>query len=90
MLSLSAYPNPFNPGTTIRYTLPTKGRVSVTIYDARGAHVVTLVDEEKAAGAYARSWNARDDAGHSVSSGVYFACVTHVTGTRSYKIVLVK
>ncbi len=90
VLSISAYPNPFNPSTTIRYTLPSKGRVTLEVFDARGAHVVTLVDEEKAAGAYTREWTGRDDAGQAVSSGVYFARVSHSSGTRSYKMVLLK
>jgi hypothetical protein len=55
-LSVSAYPNPFNPATTIRYTLPEAGRVRVEVYDARGAHVSTLFDGERAAGAAHTSW----------------------------------
>jgi hypothetical protein len=91
VLSISCYPNPFNPATTIRYTVPSKGRVSVAIYDARGAHVATLVnDEEKETGAFTREWTGRDDAGRTVSSGVYFARVSHSSGTRSYKMVLLK
>jgi hypothetical protein len=90
VLSISAYPNPFNPSTTIRYTVPSKGRVSVNIYDARGAHVATLVDDEKETGAFTREWIGRDDAGQAVSSGVYFARVSHSSGTRSYKMVLLK
>jgi hypothetical protein len=90
VLSISAYPNPFNPGTTIRYTVPSAGRVSVAIYDTRGAHVATLVDERKDAGAYTETWEGRDDDGRVVSSGVYFARVRHVTGEKSYKIVVVR
>ena len=90
VLSVSAYPNPFNPQTTIRYTVPSAGRVKVAIYDARGARVATLVDEEKAAGAYAEAWTGRDARGSPVTSGVYFARVSHPLGSRSYKIVLLK
>jgi len=90
VLSISSYPNPFNPETTIRYTLPSAGRVQVRVYDARGALVSSLVDEEKLAGAYTRAWNGTDGSGNAVSSGVYFARVEHASGTRSYKMLLLK
>jgi hypothetical protein len=90
VLSVSAYPNPFNPQTTIRYTVPSKGHVDVSIYDLRGGHVATIVDEEKDAGSYTRSWDGKDDRGASVGSGVYFARVAHPSGTKSYKMVLLK
>ena len=90
VLSISSYPNPFNPETTIRYTVPSKGRVSIEVYDAHGMRIATLVDEEKAAGAYTQEWNGRDDEGHAVSSGVYFARMNHTSGTKSYKMVLLK
>ena len=90
VLSVSAYPNPFNPRTTIRYTLPARGRVTIAVYDARGMRVATLVDEEKSAGAYTEMWNGRDNEANMVSSGVYFARVTHASGTKSYKLVLLK
>jgi hypothetical protein len=89
-LSISAYPNPFNPTTTIRYALPSAGRVIVGIYDLRGASVATLVDENKPAGVHTFEWNGRDDAGRGVTSGVYFARVSHASNTRSYKLVLLK
>jgi N-acetylneuraminic acid mutarotase len=67
----SNYPNPFNPSTTIKYTLPQPGRVTVSIYNLFGQHVQTLVDEEQNAGVHTRTWNATDEEGHRVSSGVY-------------------
>ena len=90
ILSVSAYPNPFNPATTIRYTVPSQGRVEIGIYDLRGAHVVTLVNEESDAGEYTKEWDARDADGEAVGSGVYFARVTHASGTKAYKLVLLK
>ncbi len=89
-LSLFAYPNPFNPHTTIEFTLPSRGRVVVSVYDARGVRVTTLMDEDAAAGTHSRDWNGTDVGGERVSSGVYFARVTHASGTKSYKIVLLK
>ena len=90
VLSISSYPNPFNPVTTIRYTVPSKGMVEVTIFDLRGAHVATLVNEEKDMGAYTQTWEGRNDAGTRVSSGMYLARVKHPSETRSYKLVLQK
>jgi hypothetical protein len=90
VLSISSYPNPFNPVTTIRYTVPSKGRVEVSVFDLRGAHVATLVNEEKDKGAYTQTWEGRNDAGARVSSGMYFARVKHPSETKSYKLVLQK
>lgn len=89
-LSVSAYPSPFNPKTTIRYTLPAKGRVIIAIYDARGLRVAMLLDEEKSAGAYTVPWDGRDQDGDGVSSGVYFARMEFGGEVRAYKLVLLK
>lgn len=90
VLSVSAYPNPFNPATTIRYTVPSSGRVTVAVYDARGLPVATLVDEAHEAGGYTVRWNGRDTAGNGVASGVYFSRISHTAGVRTYKMVLLK
>ncbi|HXV14735.1 MAG TPA: T9SS type A sorting domain-containing protein, partial [Candidatus Krumholzibacteria bacterium] len=90
VLSISAYPNPFNPATTIRYTLPSRGRVVVTVYDARGMRIASLVDAERSAGAYTARWDGTDHAGSRVSSGVYFARIAHNGATRTQKLVLLK
>lgn len=90
VLSISSYPNPFNPAATIRYTVPSKGRVTIDVFDARGAHVALLRDENMDAGTYAARWNGRDDRGVPAGSGVYFARLTSAEGTRSYKMTLLK
>ena len=89
VLSVSNFPNPFNPGTTVKYTVPTAGRVSVAVYDARGSHVVTLVDREHAPGAHNVAWDGLAN-GSPVSSGVYFARIEHAGATRSKKMLLLK
>jgi len=89
-LRVFAYPNPFNPETTIRYTIPQSGQVTVAVHDARGARVALLVDAGKRAGAYSVRWNGRDGRGIPVASGVYFASVTVSGRTQSRKIVLTK
>ncbi len=65
-------PNPFNPLTEIRYTVPSRGPVSVRVYNVRGELVRTLVDEDVEAGAHSVRWQGRDDRGSSAASGVYF------------------
>src|SRR5678815_5666148 len=52
VLSVSNYPNPFNPRTTVKYTVPSRGHVDIDVYDASGAHVRTLFNGERNAGAY--------------------------------------
>jgi len=65
-------PNPFNPATRIRFTLAAAGPVRLEIFNARGAHVRTLVDELRPAGRHDVIWRGDDAAGRRVASGVYF------------------
>ena len=68
----AAYPNPFNPSTTIGYALPQAADVRLDIYNVMGQRVRTLVAAHQPAGYYAVEWKATDDSGHTLSSGVYF------------------
>jgi len=70
-----AYPNPFNPVTTVSYQLAADARVTLKIYDALGREVATLVDETKNAGEY----TARFD-GAGLSSGIYLARLVAIQG----------
>lgn len=65
------HPNPFNPSTTISFSLVRDGRVELKVYDARGALVRTLVDGQVAAGEQRVAWDGRDDGGRQVAAGVY-------------------
>jgi hypothetical protein len=71
--SLGVVPNPFNPSTEIRYTLPARGHVKLALYDVRGRLVRTLVDGHMEAGPHAVEWLGRDNAGRQQASGVYLA-----------------
>jgi subtilisin family serine protease len=75
-------PNPFNPTTTIRYTLHQPARVTLKIYNLLGEEVIALVDEHQQAGQKAVVWNSRNRNGQPVPSGVYFYRMT-VTGAAS-------
>ena len=66
------FPNPFNPATTIKYALPQAADVELTVYNVIGQPVRTLVAEHQSAGRYAVEWDATNDSGHSLSSGMYF------------------
>ena len=66
------YPNPFNPITTISYELPEKSHVILRVYSVMGSEICTLVNEEKSVGQYEAAWNAQDQYGKQVSSGIYF------------------
>ncbi len=66
------YPNPFNAGTTIEYGLPERAHVTVAIYNILGQTIKTLVDGAQEAGFKRVRWHGRNEAGHAVSSGIYF------------------
>jgi flagellar hook assembly protein FlgD/DNA/RNA endonuclease YhcR with UshA esterase domain len=66
------YPNPFNPSTTIRFGLPVAASVRLTVYDALGREVSTLVNQEMGAGYLTVNWNGTNNDGARVASGVYF------------------
>ena len=66
------YPNPFNPSTTIQFSLPARAAITVRIFDISGRQVRSLLKEEREAGSHSVIWDARDDRGQEISSGVYF------------------
>jgi hypothetical protein len=66
------FPNPFNPSTTLAYSLKEPGHVTLNIYNVLGQNVRTLVDEHQDAGSYTKVWDGLDDRGNGVASGMYF------------------
>jgi hypothetical protein len=83
-------PNPFNPSTTISYTLGERTSVAVGIYDSAGLLVVRLEQGEREAGRHRLDWDGRDSAGRSVASGVYFYQLEGVSGVAARKMLLLK
>jgi len=65
------FPNPFNPTTTISFNLPTDNAINLSVYDAAGRLVRTLVNEKMVAGSHSIVWQGRNAAGHPVASGIY-------------------
>ncbi len=84
------YPNPFNPATKVGFGLSGPGKVSLRIYDAAGRLVRVLVDEYRPAGLYEEIWDGADDAGHSVSSGIYFCSLKVGDFEDTRKMVLLR
>jgi plastocyanin len=84
------FPNPFNPSTTIAYTLPNRTRVAMGIYDSEGALVIRLDQGLREAGTHRAEWDGRDASGALVGSGVYFYRLEGVAGVAPRKMVLLK
>jgi hypothetical protein len=79
------FPNPFNPTTAIRFSLPERSQVELVVYDALGNYVETLVDAEKEAGVYEAEFNA-----DGLSTGVYFYQIKTTAFTATRKLLLMK
>ena len=86
------HPNPFNPSTTISFSLlgPASGRTTLRIFNVLGQRVRTLLDGALDPGAHALLWDGRDDAGRPVSSGIYFYTLRSGRLSRSRKMVLLR
>jgi hypothetical protein len=89
-ITLSAAPNPFNPSTTIRYSLLKPGEVQLRLYNTAGQLVRTLVDEPRGAGTHSIQWNGEDTSGRVLSSGVYIIRLTTSSEIITRKITLLK
>ncbi|HET6348046.1 MAG TPA: T9SS type A sorting domain-containing protein [Candidatus Krumholzibacteria bacterium] len=85
-----AYPNPFNPQTTLAFELRSGGEVSLMIYAIDGSYVATVYRGVLSAGSYAYPWNGLDHRGQRVASGVYLARLQTPDGNRSAKLNLLK
>jgi len=87
---LGNYPNPFNPSTSIQYDLRDDVHVTLKIYNTLGQEVATLVDEFQSAGFKSATWNGRNEAGASVTSGIYIYKLTAGSVVKSDKMMLMK
>ncbi|MEN6445943.1 MAG: C25 family cysteine peptidase [Candidatus Cloacimonas sp.] len=84
------YPNPFNPETSIKYSLSVAGPVKLDIYNIKGQLVRRMVDEHKTAGNYTVVWNGKDEQGKNVSSGIYFYRMQTTNYSSTHKMMLMK
>jgi hypothetical protein len=85
-----AFPNPFNPSTTIEFSVPRSGPVRVGVFDIHGKHVATLVNDTMGSGVYRVRWNGKSSTGADAASGVYYAQIQSSGGSGSGRLVLVK
>jgi len=83
-------PNPFNPRTTIRFSLAADAPAKLVIYDVNGRKVKTLVNGAQKAGLHELIWDGTDDAGHPVSSGIFWSQLTAGDYTSNRKMVVLK
>ena len=81
----SAYPNPFNPITTISYGLSKDENIDISIYDINGSLVENIFNDYQSSGSHRITWNAS-----RFSSGIYFVKMTNNTSSQTYKIILAK
>jgi len=84
------YPNPFNPVTTVRFSLAEQSKVTVDVYNVLGQRVARLVNESLAAGEHSAVWHGVDDTGRNVGSGIYFCRMTAGRYTSVKKMILLK
>ncbi len=84
------YPNPFNPTTTIRYAIPTDASVNLIIYNVQGQKIRTLISKEQKAGYYNVVWDGRNEAGQTVSTGLYLYRVQAGSFVATQKMLMLK
>jgi hypothetical protein len=84
------HPNPFNPLTTISFSLPRESLVSLRVFDLRGRLVRTLLDESRPAGVHTVVWDGRDESGGRVASGTYVTRLVSSEGVLTRKMLLAK
>ncbi|MGB9561567.1 MAG: T9SS type A sorting domain-containing protein, partial [bacterium] len=86
----SNYPNPFNLGTTISFSIPQKAQTKLEIFNSLGERVATLLDEEKEAGYYAFRFSGIDKNGKPLPSGLYFYKLTSGNSQAVKSMILMK
>ncbi len=87
---LRNYPNPFNPSTTIEYSVPSSGTVTLEIFNTAGQKVRTLFSGVLQAGVYRMVWEGRHENGTPMPSGIYFSCLTMGNTLSTRRMLLLK
>lgn len=85
------FPNPFNPSTTINFSLPVDKKISLKVFDMLGREVRTLINDELfKQGSYQSVWDGKNNNGMNVSSGHYIARLTYGAFSKTIKMTLLK
>jgi flagellar hook assembly protein FlgD len=87
---MNAFPNPFNPNTTLRYSLKEAGKVRIEIYNLKGQMVRSFSNDHSSPGYYQVNWDGKDAMGRKVSSGVYMYRMVSGRYHSTKKMVLAK
>jgi hypothetical protein len=87
---LNAFPNPFNPMTTIPYSIKEAAQVRIDVYNIRGQLIRSFAQDHSSAGYYKVVWDGKDTNGTLVSSGIYYYRMTSGKFTSSKKVILMK
>lgn len=86
----SAYPNPFNPETTIEISLPTASQLSLIVYDVRGKEIYRIFDGHLRPGNHLLKWSGSSRDGQSSPSGIYIIRMATPEYSQSIKVMLMK
>lgn len=86
----NVYPNPFNPSTTVSYTLSKAAPVKIEIFNIKGQKVKELINEEKSAGMHTVAWDGTDKHNSGVASGVYYIRFSAPEHSQTRKITMIK
>lgn len=90
IFSISNYPNPFNPETTIEYALPKEANIQLRIFNANGQLVETIIDGIHEAGYYSIKWRGMNQYGQLLASGIYFLTMQLPDKTINRKLLLLR
>ncbi len=85
-----AYPNPFNPVTTIPFEIASRARVDIGIFDVTGKRIATLVDRVLDGGSYTTVWKGKSSSGARVASGLYFCRLKAGSYSATQKLTLIR
>jgi len=84
------YPNPFNPTTTISFSIPEDNEIELTVFNIKGQKVKTLLSDQLSAGQHSVVWDGRDDSNKTVGSGIYFYKLKTDNLAKTKKMILMK
>ena len=84
------FPNPFNPSTTIHYSLPRNNFVHLRVIDLEGREVKTLINGFQTRGNKSITWNAKNNQGRPASAGMYFYLIESGEFFATRKMILIK
>ena len=87
---LTCFPNPFNPQTTIHYTISEASYTELNIYNIKGQQIKSLINAFQSAGSYNLQWDGTDDMQNKVSSGIYYYNLSTSAGSVTKKMLLMK